>query len=550
MQTQPRHDDFFQTFLTVLVIIGLGSAIYSNVLRGEFISDDYITIVDNPAVRDFRNIPHIVHAFNTRFLVGLSFALNYAVGGLDVLGYHLVNIAVHLMNSFLVYIFLLILFKTPALQNNVLKNRAQDMAFFAGLIFLCHPVQTQGVSYLTQRAVALGTLFYLLTLIYYLKARVEKSRLDYCTAGLAFLTGMFCKEMILTVPLTLLVAEWFFFGGFGKAWRQRLKPVLPFFLLVGVLPLLLLQDRFGSALGLKGQIKVFSWPYFLTELNVLRTYLRLLVFPAHQMHEYGYPVVQRFAEPGTLFSIGLLAAVVGMGLRLYKKNRLLSFTVFWFFITTSVEVLVVSTVHRATIYEHWLYLPMVGFSIFGAVGLGLLCRDEERLKRVGFFLIFVLSVLTYQRNFVWQNEILFWEDGINKAPHIPHVYLASGVAYQRKHLFSQAYQKYRDGLRLYDGHPERLTPTQRRIYARILNNLSLLSPDSAEADHYFKEALRIDSHNSLEHNSLAFYYYQNGQYRQAVEAFTMLLNYHPGDPLVRRYLDLSYQALKGSRPPR
>jgi hypothetical protein len=184
-----RPYDPFQTFLTVLVIIGLGSVIYSNVLRGEFISDDYITIVDNPAVRDPGDIPRIFQAFNTRFLVGLSFAWNYALSGIDVVSYHVVNIAVHLVNSFLVYILLLTLFKTPVLQNNFPWNRAQDIAFFAGLIFLCHPIQTQGVSYITQRAVSMGTLFYLLTLIFYLKARVDKNRVSYCTAGLAFLTG-------------------------------------------------------------------------------------------------------------------------------------------------------------------------------------------------------------------------------------------------------------------------------------------------------------------------------------------------------------------------
>ena len=189
---------------------------------------------------------------------------------------------------------------------------------------------------------------------------------------------------------------------------------------------------------------------FLTELNVLRTYLRLLVFPVNQMHEYGYPVVQRFAEPGTLFSIGLLAAVVGMGLRLYQKNRLLSFTVFWFLSRhplrcwSSARSIAPPFMNTGFICRWW------GFLFWGC-GVGTSLPGGREIKAGGVFLIFMLSVLTYQRNFVWQNEILFGRTGLTRRRTSRTFTWHPGWRISAN-IFSQAYQKYRDGLRLYDGH--------------------------------------------------------------------------------------------------
>src|SRR3989344_2499836 len=100
-------------FISGFLLLIIGSIIYSNALQGAFQFDDSITIVRNSSIRNFRNIPALFESFNTRFLVGLSFALNYAIGKLEPLGYHLFNLLIHLLNAANVFCLVLLTFKTP-----------------------------------------------------------------------------------------------------------------------------------------------------------------------------------------------------------------------------------------------------------------------------------------------------------------------------------------------------------------------------------------------------------------------------------------------------
>ena len=158
------------------VLFSIGLTIYSNVLLGEFCSDDYPLLVDNPGIRDWRNLREIWHTAPTRFLVVLSFALNYHWGGLvDVWGYHLVNILLHVGCAFLVYRFFEITRLTPALREQ-LPFKGEGISRAAALLFLTHPIATQAVSFITQRGTLLSTLFYLLTLIGYSQYRLLSPR--------------------------------------------------------------------------------------------------------------------------------------------------------------------------------------------------------------------------------------------------------------------------------------------------------------------------------------------------------------------------------------
>src|SRR3989338_7425511 len=107
--------------LWISTILGLGVISYSTSLNGEFFSDDYKVIVNNPAVKDITDIKEIWRSFNTRFLPGLSFAFNYSLGQLNPWGYHLFNLICHILVSFLVYQFVYLTFQTPALINTSLN---------------------------------------------------------------------------------------------------------------------------------------------------------------------------------------------------------------------------------------------------------------------------------------------------------------------------------------------------------------------------------------------------------------------------------------------
>ncbi|MBI5408914.1 MAG: hypothetical protein HZA14_06075, partial [Nitrospirae bacterium] len=150
-----------------LLIITLGLLAYSNTFNVPFQWDEYDYITQNPIVKDASYFIHPSKAQGlrqydsliNRFIGYLTFALNYKIHGLSVTGYHIVNIAIHLINAFLVYFLVILTFKTPNLKESSLKEKSPYIALFSALIFVSHPVQTEAVTYIFQRLASLTALF-------------------------------------------------------------------------------------------------------------------------------------------------------------------------------------------------------------------------------------------------------------------------------------------------------------------------------------------------------------------------------------------------------
>lgn len=415
-------------FLPILFLIVLGVTIYSNSLQGDFCSDDYNFVLNNTAIENIGDFKGIWRAFTTRFVLGLSFAFNYWISGYHTLSYHVFNVFVHILAAILVYFFVNLTLQTPALKDFFTSSQTRLIPFFASLIFISHPIQTQGVAYITQRAVALASVFYLSTFICYIKGRLGGRGGWFFAAFLMMLVGAFTKEMMITLPFLLTIYEFYFFQK-EESWQKRILRLAPFFLIVPLIGFALLIERSGSIFELKGQLEGggFDWNYFFTEVNVLRTYLRLLVFPFNQQHDYHYPIVSGFWQWPTVLSALLIISLALFAVWQFKKSRLLSFAVVWFFGTMSLEVIHPCFIKKGIIYEHWLYLAMVGFTIFASVCI--LKLERQKAQVVFLLLIALFSVLTYQRNKVWRNPITLWTDNLKKSPKNPTAYFALGVAY-------------------------------------------------------------------------------------------------------------------------
>jgi len=174
----PPSQGYLPRPLAVLFLLSLlATLIYSNTFSSPFHFDDTPNIVENPQIKDLSNFL----GFSGSRAVGfLSFALNYHFNGLDVFGYHLVNLLIHIANGFLVYSLVLLLFKASASDHgsqqlptlNSQPGAAPWIALVTALLFVSHPIQTQAVTYIVQRFASLVALFYLLTLVCYLKWRL------------------------------------------------------------------------------------------------------------------------------------------------------------------------------------------------------------------------------------------------------------------------------------------------------------------------------------------------------------------------------------------
>ncbi|MEE9542284.1 MAG: hypothetical protein V3V95_00690, partial [Thermodesulfobacteriota bacterium] len=179
--------------LVSLVIAALVIVIYSGTLDASFHLDDFNQITGNPLIRSLDNL-YLLLTSTDRGLSKATFALNYAYGGFDVTGYHVVNIAIHILNSILVYFVLLLMFlRVPGIS-----ARAARLAFFSAIIFAAHPIQTQAVTYITQRQETLSAFFFLFSLLFFLLALSSSSRAKrvilYAAVPLCYLLAFFSKE--------------------------------------------------------------------------------------------------------------------------------------------------------------------------------------------------------------------------------------------------------------------------------------------------------------------------------------------------------------------
>ena len=186
---------------------------------------------------------------------------------------------------------------------------------------------------------------------------------------------------------------------------------------------------------------------------------------------------------------------------------MLSFAIVWFFIATSVEFTAACIVKKYLIAEHWLYLATVGLAIFLTAGLFYLLKNVNRWKAVLIFIVVIFSLMTYDRNKLWQNEIALWQDVIKKSPENSAAYYALGNAYTRKGFNDRAIDFYQRALQL---NPQ---------FSEVLNNLGTLYGKRGEytkAIMYFEQILQFNPKYGSAYHNLGFIYYLMGRFDEAV----------------------------------
>lgn len=439
--------------IVAALFLVLGVLIYSNSFYSQYVFDDVPFIKENYELRNFPG--YFSHwKSDQRFFTNLTFAFNYAFGE-NLLGFHLVNLLIHISNSLLVYIFVLLIFQTPRMTLFSDLQAVRRMALGAGLVFLTHPVQTQAVTFLWQRATSLGSFFYILTLVLYLYARLHKRARNYGFVIISAVIAQRSKGTAMTLPLMIASVEWIFFG-FSRLnfWKYGvLTGLLILVALIG--PLSIAQGNWRTFFSIdklyRPQIFATRYQYMLTELNAFVTYLRLLIFPVGQNLLYDYPIAKSIFEPKVIGAVTVLVSLIVLGFVALRKNRFMAFGIFWFFIILSIELGPI----RAPIYEHRLYPAMVGWGIVVSSFLVKMFRDPKKYILALCVLTAVYSVATYRRNEVWRNPITLWEDVVKKSPHEMLALNNLGISYLEAGKKSEAGQLFEKNVRL---HPEAELP--------------------------------------------------------------------------------------------
>ena len=225
-----------QSWYPVLILLA-GLIAYANSFRGEFILDDFIAIQENPSIRHLLPLTGVLFpthdlvaegsTIEGRPLLNLSFALNFFFGGLEVWGYHAVNLAIHLTAGLLLLGIARRTFSLPRFQGWM--GRSGDrLAFLVALIWVVHPLQTESVSYIAQRAESLVGMFYLLTLYLAIRAHGESHATWWRIGSVAAcVLGTGAKEVMVTAPLMVIIYDGIFVA---KSWGERWKKGKSFYL--------------------------------------------------------------------------------------------------------------------------------------------------------------------------------------------------------------------------------------------------------------------------------------------------------------------------------
>ncbi|MBF0533121.1 MAG: tetratricopeptide repeat protein [Candidatus Omnitrophica bacterium] len=471
-----RHDREGRDFLIprhfFFIIFFFGVLAYSNSFTASFHFDDQVFIVENPDIRsliDPAAIWHTVISQPSRFIAFYSFALDYRLYGLNVVGYHVTNFIIHFVNAWLVFF----LFCQLGVKGfHYPRREVEALAFITALIFIAHPVQTQAVAYITQRFTSLAAFFYLLAMTAYFQGRFTTVRIKFFWFGCALISAiaaMFTKEIAITLPLSILATELYLirlepkpiFQHFRQLWSERKVPfsfIALFSLGLVVLIPAIFRFNFGGLLftprlseSHAGDILTFP-TYLLTETRVFAHLLRLFFIPIGQNLDYDFPMSRSMAEPAALFSILLLAAM-GFGVFLtFKKYRVFSYGLSWMLITFASNFVP----REHVIFEHKLYLTLPGLALcVCCVGYQVI-KNRRVYLSAGVAFVLILTILTWQRNLVWQNDVTLWTDVIAKAPQKFRAYVNLANAYINAKNFPEAEKAFNAALRL--------NPAQYKIY--------------------------------------------------------------------------------------
>jgi len=426
---QKRHRSVFNHWplLTAFLVL-LGAIAYANSFDVPFVFDDINSIQLNEGVRfgsDLFN-PQL----RPRSLLFVTFALNYWLGGENVLGYHIVNLLLHTLNGLLVFAVAIRIFKKVLTDPGLVRMYALLSAAF----FLVHPIQTESVTYISSRSELLSTFFYLSGFFFFVS--LPESRIGFL-AGLAtvlfLLLGLGGKETVVTLPAVVLLYDYLFIAkarlvGIFSRWRFYLV----FVVLAGAAAYYLVARQIIDFAALEASREnIPRWNYLLTQPRVVVRYLRLLLFPTGLNLDYDFRVSLSLFEPAVLLSLLVIAGLIVVAWRWRQTKPIFAFSIFWFFITLSPTSSIVPI--PDVIFEHRLYLPLAGvclsfpFVMEWFISLWKGRFTNRRLLVFATTILAVLTTLTVLRNDVWRDEIRLWSDVISKSPHKLRVY--SGVIY-------------------------------------------------------------------------------------------------------------------------
>lgn len=444
--------------ISLIIILIISFAVYSNTLDNQFLYDDDDFFVRNAYTKDWSHLKNIftenviagsgLTSNYYRPILSLSFLADYSLWGLNPLGYHIFNILTHGLVSYLVYL----------LINLILQN--WRVSLISAIVYAAHPVHTEAVAYVTGRADPLSALFGLSSFFLFLrlKSSTGKMRFFYLAISLLFfLLGLMSREGILILPLLLALYLLCFEEreiSLDSLWKTFLR-ISPYIVILGIyMAARLTILNFSNTLNFYNEQNVFTeniWFRVLTFLSVLLEYYKIIFFPVHLNYERAHPIFIDFFDPVILLSSIILIGIIFVMHKSWKNSKIIFFGFSLFFVTLFPVSNIIVPVN-GIIYEHWLYMPLIGISLI----FGYIIKNVTHARffthndyfRALFFVLIIgfivfLAARTCIRNDDWQDAFTFYSKTIKDAPNSVRINNNLAMEYDSRGYYQQAISYYK-----------------------------------------------------------------------------------------------------------
>ena len=600
MNPPPRHAATSFQVAGILLLIAAVFAAWANSFAGPFVFDDLPSLLDNPSIHQLSTglfPPGGGLTVSGRPVLNLTFALNYALSREAVGSYHAVNLGIHLLAALTLFGLIRRTLRLPALAPRCAAD-ADWLALAITLLWAVHPLQTESVTYIVQRAESLAGLFYLLTLYCFSRSASSAHPARWFAASAAScLLGALTKESTATAPLLVLLYDrTFVSGSFRGAWlRHRSFHVALMTNWLVLAGLVFATANRGGTTGFG--TPVAAWQYALIQLHAVAHYLRLSFWPHPLVFDYGpfqavpvWPVVAGAAlvVPGVLLTAWAL-----------WRCPVLGFPGAWFFLQLAPSSSLVPIASQI-MAEHRIYLALAGVVTLAVLALR---------RCVGKFFPWVFAILalaslfgTVQRNTAYASPLDLWTRTSDDFPSNPRANLNLGQCLANDNRWTEAARQFEAALGLqpnyvaahynlalvytqmgrlndasthfafalrlnpdlaeaaYDWgtalanagraaeaigkfqHALRLDPNDARFHYNLGNALVTLGR-AAEAIPHYRTAVRLAPIHANAHFNLANALFEAGRAAEAATEYETVLRLTPGDPEATRSLALAREAV-------
>lgn len=551
----------------LLVILAVIAAIYFNSINNGFVADDISFVKDNTSIRSLKNVPDFFFSPKSlaakdsewgtiiyRPLRTASYALDYALFGLNPAGYHAVNLVLHTAATVSLYFVILNLFNISG------------AAFLGALLFAVHPVHIEAVSWISSRADLIGLVLVNLVLLSYFRYKLAREKAYLALALFLSFLSYLGKETMVALPGLIILYD---YASSKRPAADTIKTNIAswaFFSIVTLAYLVIRFDITGRMSTNQGWWGGTVYSNFLMMIEATATYIRLLVIPYNFTFHYIIEPVYSVTDPGVAVSLLVISITLAAMVYSHFKNKMVFFALAWFYIGL-VPIANIVPISFSMMAERYIYMPSEGPIIAAGYGLYLLYRklSEKGLSYERFAvgvivaIMLVFSIEVVSRNKDYRDEFAFFSSAVKVSPDSAPSNKGLADQYYNRKEFDKAITHYERAVAIDQGYieallgeaityrdmkelPRALAAANRA--ALVAENVASLKPknplirfnlgnvyremgDLEAARGEWEKAVELDPGYSEAYNNLGIYYQLRGDYPEAIEMFERSLEQNP-----------------------